>query len=72
MGRKDVGRYEMAGRVARAMSLHLRVADAFRQHDPGELGVELENPVLVEHPVDRIVVVADRGDEKDDEFARAA
>ena len=39
--------------------------------DPGELDLELDRAVEVEHPVEAVVVVADRRDEADHEPARA-
>ena len=40
-------------------------------HDPGQLHLELNLPVLLEIPVEAVLVVADGGDEGDDEPAAA-
>ena len=45
--------------------------DGARRDDPGELDLELDRAVEVEHPVEAVVVIADRRDEADHETARA-
>ena len=65
-----------------------RAAQTFRHHaapgirlagrdgrgldDAGQLGLELDGAVLIEVPVEAVVVVADGREERDDEAARAA
>ena len=43
-----------------------------RREDAGHLHLELDRPVLVEVPVEAVLVVSDGGDERDDEPAGAA
>ena len=65
-------------RAAQALGDHaapgIRLAgrDRRRLDDAGQLGLELDGAVLIEVPVEAVIVVADGREERDDEAARAA